>query len=140
MNTFTVFLSQHNVSFPFDHAKFIEKFPDSLLTRTLELTHDTQIELDHLLATSEVLQFLSQIQATGHYPYVPIEYKKSFDYLAIDLPDPIYDLKFQEILAQYPDIDLDNLKDPNYSALLNIAIAFEFPGLAEYVFLSYAFR
>ncbi len=76
---FIVTLPQYNISIPFDYTQFIEKFPDSLITRTLDLTHEKDIPLDNPLVTPEVLQVLSRILTTGKYPYVPIQYEKSMD-------------------------------------------------------------
>ena len=60
--------------------------------------------------------------------------KKALDYLGIDLPDVVYNPKYQQILRDYPDIDLDNLEGSNYQRLLTIAEQSQFPELAQYLF------
>lgn len=135
MDTFTItLLGYDDYSLSFDYTSFIEKFPDSLITRALDLSHEKDIPIDNPIVTPEVLQVLSQIITTGTYPYTPIEYERALDYLNIDLPNPIYNPKYRDVLTSYPNINLDNLDSPNYSILLNVALEFQFQELAEYIF------
>lgn len=46
MDTFTVILPRYNFSQPFDYTAFIAKFPDSFITRTLDLSGEKNIPLD----------------------------------------------------------------------------------------------
>lgn len=133
MDTFVVYLPRYGYSQSFDYTTFIEKFPDSVITRALDLTHEKTIPLENVSVTPDILNILSQILTT-QYPYVPPEYKKAMDYLGIDLPDPVYNPKYQEVLAKYHNFDLDALEGKNYSTLLDIAKETEFPELAQYVF------
>ena len=134
METLVVVLPRYNYSLSFDTTRFLERFPDSLIAVTYENTHESVIPLDNPSVTSDVLTLLSQIITTGPYPYVPVQYKRSFDYLGIDLPDRVNNPKYQDVIKVFPDIDLDNLEGKNYIRVLDLELSMSFPELAQYVF------
>ena len=140
MSTFTVTLPEYKFSLSFDEKRFTQRFPDSLITRTLDLTHEADIPINNLIVIPEVLQLLSQILTTEDYPYINAPDKsirRALDYLGIDLPDPIYYPQFQQIINTEPDFVLQRiLDDPNvhYQFILRNAQEFQFPELAKYLF------
>ena len=82
----TITLPKHNFSLPLEKKLILDKFPDSLLGKTLELTSDKEIPLDHELITPDVLILLYQLLHSKDLPYIDDENMfKALDYLCINL-------------------------------------------------------
>lgn len=111
MSLFTVTLvrpfASHNYSHVFDQEEFIREFPGSLFELVLSNTPDNIIPIDQPMVTPEVLQLLSTILAMRDYPYIPDSMKKPLDYLGIDIPNVVYDPKYDHFRTAHP---LFNLK------------------------------
>ena len=139
MEMFTISLPSYDFSLSFDYMRFTQRFPDSFITRALDLTHETDISLSNSIITPEVLRLLQQILSTGEYPYVPDihhQIRTALDYLIIDLPDIIFYPQYQQLLNEYPEfVSQEELDNPdNYQTLLHIARELQFPELATYLF------
>ena len=139
MTTFTVVLSSHNTSLSFNQEEFTQKFPDSLITRTLELTHESIVPISNPIVTLESLELLKNILKTSHYPYIPdimgSSIRKSLDYLGIDVPNVIYYPQYKQLLDEYYGIFtmLDNPKD-YYKEFYEMARKHNFPQWISYLF------
>ena len=130
-----VALPEYKYTQMYDLEAFMSMFPDSLITRTYEVTHDTTIPIDNPLVTPDILRLLDEIIRTKDYPYVDIpNAKRALDYLGIDLPDVVYNSKYQDFRKRYPYITLDNIdKIHNYYQSLTTAREMQFPELAQYL-------
>ena len=87
------------------------------------------------MVTPDILKLLDEIIRTQDYTYVGIpNAKRALDYLGIDLPDMVYNPKYQDFRKRYPYITLDNIdKIYNYYQSLTTAREMQFPELAQYV-------
>lgn len=132
MQEFTVSLPTYNTIIPFDRETFATMFPNSLITVTLHMCKGNDVPLENPSVTPYVLQLLKDICITGRYTAVDTEYKKAFDYLNIDLPEPVYYPQYTELLENTPDFNINDFKD--YRMYLRIAEGLKFPELAKYLF------
>ena len=108
-------------------------FPDSLITTTLNLTHELDIPLDNSLVTPDILQLLEYVVTNKDYPYIPDpKVGVSLDYLGIDFPDIVYDPRYIPFREAFPDLDWNNL-DQNYDRIMEYAVNNNFPELSQYL-------
>lgn len=131
----TVFLPRYNFQQQYNIKEFTSLFPDSVITRTYELTHETDVPLDNSIVTPEILKLLEYILVNKDYPYMDSSMERVLDYLGIDLPSFIFDSQYEQLKIDYPEIRLFNLGnlDENYNQLLQMSIDYELPLLALYV-------
>lgn len=112
-------------------------FPNSLITRTLDLTHESDIPIENPQVTPAVLELLEYILASEEYPYISdLSVKKALDYLGIDLPEFVYDPRYESLIMDHPQInvfgrDLD--EQVVYNEFLRWATTYNFPPLAKYL-------
>ena len=131
--SFIVSLPKYNITVSFNYDEFTSFFPNSLITLALQ-SGESDIPLDNPLVTPDILHVLSYIITNKDYPYISIpNAKKSLDYLGIDLPDMVFNPKYEEFRRDNPDLTLDNLSN-NYGRELEYARDHKFPELAQYLF------
>lgn len=108
--------------------------PDSLFTRTLDLTGEKEIPLDSPMVTPGILRLLQYISNTGDIPYISDpNIKRVLDYLGIDLPEVVYTPGYERFKQIYPNITtIDWNKE--YKHILAMAVQTETPLLAQYLF------
>ena len=136
MVNFTITLPKHDFTIPFNHDIFIQLFPNSLITLTLQSRENT-IELENELVTPDILETLSYVITNKDYPYIGNPNgKKILDYLGIDFPNLVYESAYAEFKRNNPDIRLLVREDlnTNYYDILNSAIKAKFPLLVTYLF------
>lgn len=136
METFTISLPNYDFALPFNRESFIRMFPDSVITRTLELTKENDIPLINPLITPRILLPLQLISNTGYIPplYESADmFQRALDYLGIDLPEVVYDINYPIFLRIYPNITtLDWNRE--YKSILAMAVQTGTPTLALYLF------
>lgn len=133
MSSFTVVLPRYKdfrISYPY--AQFQEEFPDSVIALALQ-SGETEIPLDHPLVTPNVLEPLKYVVERNDYPPIPIEEKKSLDYLGIDFPDFVYDPAYSVFKQDAKDLSLKHDIEANYEKILHQAIESKVPSVAAYL-------
>ena len=109
-------------SISYDKSKFINTFPNSMITLALQ-SDEKEIPLSHPLVTKDILEFLREIMEGRDYPLLSGSVRKSLDYLGIDLPEFIYDPEYPKFTTDNPSIHFNiNMDwDLDYETYLNIS-------------------
>lgn len=111
METLTITLpKQYYASWTFPKDKVLSMFPQSLISTTLDISHEVQIELNHPIMTIQVMNILDTIVNYNTLSKVNPELRSGLasagDYLGIDLLALIADSRWDVVDTKY------NLLDP----------------------------
>lgn len=134
MSTFTVSLPQYGAKESFDTERFIQLFPNSVIALALQ-SGENDVPLENSLVTPSILELLQEIVTTGRYRYISDpsrQIRRALDYLNIDLPEPIFDPKYEQFQERLPLFNLNDFTD--YAHYLGVAVREKFPELAKYLF------
>lgn len=135
--SFSVSLPGHHFQVEYDYEKFTKEFPNSLITKALELCPGEKVvPLDNPVLTPTVFHVLEDILNTNTYSYVEwTQIQKQLDYLGIDLPEFVYSPVYRKFIRDYP-INVRKSEDLNkhYEQLLNLAAYNELLSLVDYMF------
>lgn len=125
---FTVTLPEFQFTQTFSRSKFLQAFPNSLISNTLELTHEKDIVLTQPFVIPKVLKILHNMLEEGDFYYQSSDthrehVAKSADYLGIDVLAIVNDEKFQGFSYCLSGVDLlssDSIKKKEGSLLYNV--------------------
>lgn len=134
--TFTVQLDTYSRGFQFNREKWCQYFPDSLITRELELTGTNEIHIKNPCVTVEIMNYLHTLLQCDTTPQLPIPGQRELllagNYLNLDFLDVMGSSDYQSFISHYqPQQLLDGkelariypeLLDGHYPAMIKYAI------------------
>lgn len=134
----TINLTNPPFSITYDEKAFLDRFPGSLISNTVDLTGENVVDLSHPDVTPTHLQILQDILNNEVLPQLNPNLQKGFNYLGIDIPEIMFTPEYTQFFV-YPNINLLDLRqlDRRYSQLMLYALEF---GRDDYPFIRYLFH